>query len=150
METVTTIWNMKSDPEMAACPLLDPPHRLFRRRQDAFLHTVGQAVGPLRWLAGCTWTLHLLPLSASLTNPQRENEYGPVLRDTLLSFLPTNIRTSSGVGSQGCKLGHSDIATALAAPSTHSAYGNTFRGDGSYSWPPRAMHRSCVCTSRIG
>lgn len=53
-------------------PTIGPaPDRLFRRPQDAFLHTVGQAVGPLRWLARCTWTLDLPPLSASLTLRER-------------------------------------------------------------------------------
>lgn len=33
------------------------------------------------------------------------------MRDTLLSFLPANIRTFTGVASQGCKLGHSDYSS---------------------------------------
>lgn len=57
-------------------PTIGPaPDRLFRRPQDAFLHTVGQAVGPLRWPC-CTWTLDLPPLSTSLTRLRERSALG--------------------------------------------------------------------------
>lgn len=47
---VKDIWNIEVGPENDRLPTIGPaPDRLFRRPQDVFLRTVGQAVGPLRW-----------------------------------------------------------------------------------------------------
>lgn len=64
---------MKVGPGNDRLPTIGPaPDRLFRRPQDAFLHTVGQAVGPLRWLACYTWTLDLPPLSTTALTSEKK------------------------------------------------------------------------------
>lgn len=71
LEMVKDIWNIAVGPGNDRLPTIGPaPDRLFRRPQDAFLHTVGQAVGPLRWLACCTWTLDLPHMSSLREKPR--------------------------------------------------------------------------------